>query len=288
MRAIDMHSHYSTKKGYCVKTAEELEKIEKVFKCKTNYRTEEGMAGDLRKADVKAILDFGPFLHNLPMEAIREYNDYACQMARDFSDVIIGFWASAEPHYGLKGLRELERCLRDLGAVGMQLSGMTRRLPVSEKEWWPFYELCIEAKAPVLIMQGWGAAGAGHPGGKGYRIFDEHPMHTDEVAARFPDLTIIAARPAWPWQNELNAVLLHKANVWYELHGWLPKYYPTELKWEIVHRLQDKVMWGADYPLLSYERHFADWEKEGYDKKILEKILYKNAQRLFMSLGRQI
>lgn len=288
MRAIDMHSHYSTKKGYCVKTPEDLAGVKKVFKCEINYRSEQEMAEDLRKADVKAILDFGRFLNDLPIDEIRGYNDYAKQMIQDFPDVIIGFWAAGAPSYGRKGLRELERCLRDLGAVGMQLSGMTRHLPASDKEWWPFYELCMEAKAPVLIMQGWGAGGAGQPGGKGFRIFDAHPMHTDEVAARFPELTIIAARPAWPWQNEMIAVVLHKLNVWYELHGWLPKHYPPELKWDIARRLQDKIMWGADYPLIPYERHFKSWEEEGYNKEILDKVLFMNSQRLFASLGRQV
>jgi len=288
MRAIDMHSHYSTKKGYCEKNPEALARVKKVFRCEINYRTEQEMAEDLRRAEVKAIFDFGPFLYDLPIDEIKEYNDYAGQLVRDFPDVIIGFWAAGEPRYGRKGLRELERCLRDLGAVGMQASGMTRHLPVSDKEWWPFYELCLEAKAPVLIMQGWGAAGAQHPGGKGFHIFDEHPMHTDKVAAKFPELTIIAARPAWPWQNELIAVLLHKSNVWYELHGWLPKYYPPELKWDIARRLQDKIMWGADYPLIPYARHFKSWEEEGYKKEILDKILFKNAQRLFAYLGRKV
>jgi predicted TIM-barrel fold metal-dependent hydrolase len=45
----------------------------------------------------------------------------------------------------------------------------------------------------------------------------------DAVAARFGDLTIISARPAWPWQSEMIAVLLQKPNVWCELHGWSPK-----------------------------------------------------------------
>jgi len=84
------------------------------------------------------------------------------------------------------------------------------------------------------------------------------------------------------------AVLLHKPNVWNELHGWSPKYFTPELKWEISHRLQDKIMFGADYPLFSYERLFRDWEADKYPPEILEKIFYKNAQRLFEGLGRRV
>jgi predicted TIM-barrel fold metal-dependent hydrolase len=54
----------------------------------------------------------------------------------------------------------------------------------------------------------------------------------------FAELTIIAARPAWPWQSEMIAVLLHKPNVWHELHGWSPKYFTDELKRDIPRATQ--------------------------------------------------
>src|SRR4051812_4436474 len=72
--------------------------------------------------------------------------------------------------------------------------------------------------------------GAGLPGSTGIILDSCHPRHLDAVAARFAGLTIIAARPAWPWQSEMIAVLLHKPNVWCELHGWSPRYFSNELK----------------------------------------------------------
>ena len=47
---------------------------------------------------------------------------------------------------------------------------------------------------------------------------------------------------------------MHKRNIWYELHGWSPKYHTADLKHEIPRRLKDRIMFGADYPLLGYER----------------------------------
>src|SRR5271169_2627390 len=87
----------------------------------------------------------------------------------------------------------------------------------------------------------------GLPGGNGILLDACHPRHLDAVAARFANLTIIAARPAWPWQSEMIAVLLHKPNVWYELHGWSPKYFTDELKRELPRRLAERVMFAADY-----------------------------------------
>ena len=82
------------------------------------------------------------------------------------------------------------------------------------------------------------------------------------------------------------AVLLHKSNVWYELHGWSPKYFTPDLKHEISRRLRDRVMFGADYPLLSYERLIRDWRAEGYPEDVLERVFYRNAERFLESLGR--
>ena len=133
---------------------------------------------------------------------------------------------------------------------------------------------------------GYTGRGAGLPGGQGLLLEHCHPRYLDEVAAGHPDMTIVAGRPAWPWQAETIAVLLHKANVWYELHGWSPKYFAPDLKHEISRRLKDRVMFGADYPLFTYERLVADWKAEGYSDEILEKVFHRNAETFLARLQR--
>jgi predicted TIM-barrel fold metal-dependent hydrolase len=91
----------------------------------------------------------------------------------------------------------------------------------------------------------------------------------------------LAARPAYPWQDEMIAVLLHKANVSYELHGWSPKHFTDSLKKEIRGRLQDRVMFGCDFPVLKYEKLVKRYREEGYSEEILEKILSRNAEAYF-------
>jgi predicted TIM-barrel fold metal-dependent hydrolase len=80
------------------------------------------------------------------------------------------------------------------------------------------------------------------------------------------------------------AVLLHKTNVWYEVHGWSPKYFTQDLKHEISRRLKDRVMFGADYPLIRYERLVSDWKAEGYEPDVLEKVFHKNAENFLATL----
>jgi predicted TIM-barrel fold metal-dependent hydrolase len=83
------------------------------------------------------------------------------------------------------------------------------------------------------------------------------------------------------------AVLLHKANVSCELHGWSPKYYTDALKREIPRRLKHKIMFGADYPLLRYERLVQDWRDLGYADDILERVFSGNATALFAAFEAQ-
>jgi len=73
-------------------------------------------------------------------------------------------------------------------------------------------------------------------------------------------------------------VALHKGNVFWELSGWAPKYFPELLKKDIRGRLQDKVMFGSDYPSLPYERIMREWDELGYKPEIMEKVFHKNAE----------
>ena len=77
------------------------------------------------------------------------------------------------------------------------------------------------------------------------------------------------------------AVLLHKPNVWYELHGWSPKYFSDSLKRDISRRLKNRVMFGGDYPLFTYERLVSDWRSLGYNEAVLDQVMQGNAARLF-------
>ena len=50
-------------------------------------------------------------------------------------------------------------------------------------------------------------------------------MLLDDVAADFPELTIVMAHPAVPWVDSQIAIATHKSNVYVDLSGWSPKYW---------------------------------------------------------------
>jgi predicted TIM-barrel fold metal-dependent hydrolase len=280
MAIYDMHSHWGTKRGYTLRTEAELAQQKKTWNSEPQYATEAEMVDYFRRSNVRVILDFG-FDKYLPMSEATELHDYGFEMQRQHSDVILGNWVHINPRTGPEGVRELRRC-RDAkaGFLGFAVSGSGTG-PASDPIWVPYYKLCIEAKIPVLIFVGTTGSGAGLPGGNGILLDHCHPRHLDEVAARYPELTIVAARPGWPWQTETIAVLLHKRNIWYELHGWSPKYHTPDLKHEISRRLMTRVMFGADYPLFTYERLIGEWRAEGYSEEVLDRVFTKNAEAFF-------
>ena len=289
MRAIDMQVYCSTKKGALVKDPAMLARAQQFFKTETQvtlFKTEEQMADDLRKAGIKAVI-CPPTIPLLPLQTrdigeVRELHDYVAQLKRDYPDSILGSWVGVSPKWGIKGKKELERCIKDLGFFGVAACGALSGVPLNDKQWYPYYDMCAQARVPVKLWVGFLGLGAGLPGGGGIRLYTENPIpHVDDVAAQFPELTIIGAHVPWPFHHEMTAVLVHKANVYCETHGWSPKYFPSSFKRDINGRLQDKIMFGSEYPFFSYERLFRDWEAEGYKPEILEKVYYKNAQRIF-------
>ena len=286
MPIIDMHSHWGTRRGYALQSAEELAQQEQVWRSSATYVSEDEMADHFRKANVTPILDVG-LRRGLTLDGIRELHDYAMATQRAHPDAILGNWFHLDPRLSQDGVRELRRCIDErAGFVGFGVPGAGLNIAASDLLYTPYYKLCIEARVPVLIMVGYTGLGAGLPGGSGVQLEFSHPRYLDEVAATYPELILIAGRPGWPWQTETIAVLLHKTKIWYELHGWSPKYLTPELKHEISHRLKERVMFGADYPLLSYERLIRDWHADGYPEDVLEGVFHRNAERFLAGLGR--
>jgi predicted TIM-barrel fold metal-dependent hydrolase len=284
MRLFDCHSHWSTRRGYVFQTEEELINQERIWGTKATFQTEDEMVTTFRKNNVRVILDLATtVLYPMSLDQIRALHDYTFDVQRKNEDVIFGHWLSLDPRLGKEAIREFERAVSArAGFIGFGIIGQTPGgFPASDPIWYPFYQTSIDASIPVLIHAGLTGIGQGLPGGRGIKLDDGHPRHIDAVAARFPELKILAARPAFPWQDEMIAILLHKGNVHYELHGWSPKAFSSALKREIGGRLQDRIMFGCDYPVLKYEMMVERWRGLGFSETVLEKIFHRNAEAYF-------
>jgi uncharacterized protein len=281
MKIFDCHSHWGTKRGYIFRTEEQLAQQEKIWQTKVTFFTEEEMVAYFRKNNAKVILDLS-FTKFLSIAEMREHHDYAFALQRQNPDVIFGHWLQFEPHRALESIREFDRALAaGAGFMGVCVNGQVTGVPADDRLWDPFYQLSIEANRPIMILTGLTGIGQGLPGGLGYVLDHGHPRHIDAVAGRYPGLKVLAARPAYPWQDDILAILTHKPNVSYELHGWGPRQFSPALKKAIAGRLQDRVMFGCDFPVLRFEKVIEDWRSEGYTEQVLRKVLHDNAEAYF-------
>ena len=277
MRAIDVHAHPSTRPWY-ESMRPYFEALESYYKTPFRVRTDEEMAGEFLQAGVGAMILAWDAETTTRLPATT--NEYVASVRDRFPGAIIGAWASVDPWKGEGAVRELDHAVRDLGLAGVKFQGIAQAFFPNDRRFYPLYEKCVELSVPVQFHTGTTGLGAGTPGGMGLKLKYTQPIHLDDVAADFPGLTVIGCHPSWPWQSEMIAILLHKENVYMETSGWSPKYFTPELKKEIAGRLQDKVMFGSDYPVLSYERLFRDWDAEGYPAAVLDKVFLANARRI--------
>ena len=115
-------------------------------------------------------------------------------------------------------------------------------------------------------------AGAGAPGGMGIRLKYSNPMYLDDVAADFRDMPIIVAQTSLPWLDEAMAVATHKPNVYIDLSGWSPKYFPANLVQYSNTLLKDRMLFGSDYPVLTPDRWLADITLFGSATKVRDGV----------------
>jgi len=151
----------------------------------------------------------------------------------------------------------------------------------NQERFYPLWERAAARGLIVLFHTGMLGAGAGTPGGMGYKLKYTRPIPAlDDVAADFPTLQIIGAHPSWPWQEESLAIARHKANFWIDLSGWAPKYFSSELVRYANSIIQDKVLFGSDWPVLAPERWLKEFAELPIKDDVRRKILRDNAMRL--------
>ena len=277
MRGIDVHVHYPLARG--VPRAPWVSDAAQHLGSDSTPESIDELAAYYERLDLTAVILNVDNRSNSGVDPLP--NDAIADAVRRYPKRFIGL-GSVDPWAGAAAVREVDRIMGDLGLAGLKFQPITQAFFPDDERFTPIWERCQALGAVVLVHMGTTAAGAGTPGGRGLRLKYGRPIpHLDDVAARFPDLTIIAAHPAWPWHEELLAVALHKSNVYFDLSGWAPKYFPESVVRHANSRLQDKALFGSDYPLFPLERWLKEFDELPLKPEVRQKILVENARRVF-------
>jgi predicted TIM-barrel fold metal-dependent hydrolase len=185
-------------------------------------------------------------------------NEDVAETVRQWPHIFAGF-ASVDPWKGRLALDELRYAVTQLGLCGLKLHPIVQEFFPDDRRFYPLWGAAQELGIPVLFHTGQAAWGAGKPGGGGAKLKFSKPIpHMDDVAADFPDITVVLAHPSFPWQDEALAMAVHKTNVYIDLSGWSPKHFPANLVTYARSLLSRKCLFGSDYPAI----HPDDWVRE--------------------------
>ncbi|PRX51028.1 hypothetical protein B0I33_101180 [Prauserella shujinwangii] len=278
LEAIDVHVHIETDgRGNMSLPQAFLEASAKHFGADHRAPTLPEIADYYRR------LNMGAVVFTVDIESATGHpalsNEEIATAAAEHADVLIPF-ASIDPAKGRAGARRFRKLVTEYGVRGLKFHPSIQDFAPNDGSAYPLLEVAQELGVPALFHTGQTGIGAGLPGGGGIKLGLSNPMLVDEVAVEFPDLTIILAHPSFPWQDEALAVANHKPNVHIDLSGWSPKYFPPQLVRYANSLLQDKVLFGSDYPLITPERWLRDFAQLDLKPHVRPKIIKDNAVRV--------
>lgn len=213
----------------------------------------------------------GPTRHPLHRQAS---NEAVLNGAKRHPDVITPL-VGIDPHGGPAEQARLEAWYEQ-GAAGVKLHPILQEFrPDDEAHSWIWDT--TQRRGGVALLH----TGQTSPKFTRSRLRFGDPLPIDDVAAEYPDLKIVMAHPSFPWQDIALSIAVGKPNVYIDLSGWSPKYFPEQLIRYAGSLLQDKVLFGSDFPHISPDRWITDFQQAPFKDEAREKILVGNAARLF-------
>jgi uncharacterized protein len=275
MRAIDVHVHPSTRgldSDACAYFKRDLSEVP---------TTEEEFAAIFVKQQVKALLiGWQP---STVTEGARNTNGHVLDLATRYPDAFAGVLASLDmgSTTSAERIREVNHLLNHPLVKGFKFHPPDQNFYPNDKKHYPLWERLEAGRKPVMFHTGFTVLGANQDGGKGIALDCGRPIHLDTVARDFPRMKIVAAHPGWPWQEELIGVLTHKKNVYVDTSGYLAEQLPELFQRALRGRLQDKALFGTDFPYVDVEQALASFDRLGLKDTVKDKIFVANARGLF-------
>jgi len=294
LRVIDVHTHTWTRDIISKKDIETRRiAAERLGVNPVLDSTIESLLDAMNKSGVDraVVLPIDSGLHQKMPLSLTEKTDYHANEVADSPNVVT--FVGIDPRRGKTGLKELERAVKEKGCRGWKMYPPNGFYP-DDKEFDPFYELCVDLGIPILIHQGFAP--------RFKHVKYARPVYVDRVAADFPDLKIILAHVGFPWKDETLMIASKNPNVSVDVSGWqyastVPmKIYQMVADAKIMRVFPNRMLFGSDYPLFEDTMPLKKWVEffkglqmppeftdQGY-KQVredeIEKVMWKNAARI--------
>ncbi len=200
-------------------------------------------------------------------------NDEVAGFVEKFPDRLVGI-ASADLYRPMAAVRELRRCVRELGFKGLRIVQWLWDLPVTDRRYYPLFAECVELGIPVCLQVG--HTGPLCPSEPGRPI-----PYIDVAAIEFPELTFVCGHIGYPWTTEMIAVATKHPNVYIDTSAYTAKRYPSELVAYMKTNGKNKVLFGTNYPMITPKKCLEGLDSLGLDEETKNLFLHGNARRVF-------
>lgn len=193
-----------------------------------------------------------------------------------YPDRFLGL-AGVDPTEGMRGVRELEKAVREYGFIGAHLYPHWFELAPDHARYYPFYAKCVELDVPIQLQVGQSL------------IYDKsfprrsvgRPITLDSVACDFPELKLIGIHIGIPWTDEMIAMAWKHENVFIGTDAHSPRYWPQSLIHYINTYGQDKVIFGTDFPVLDFQETIKQIDELDLRPGPKQKLLRENTLRIY-------
>ncbi len=193
-----------------------------------------------------------------------------------YPDRFLGL-AGVDPTEGMRGVREMERAVREYGFIGAHLYPHWFELAPDHARYYPFYAKCVELDVPIQMQVGQSL------------VYDKsfprrsvgRPITLDSVACDFPELKLIGIHIGIPWTDEMIAMAWKHENVFIGSDAHAPRYWPQSFIHYINTFGQDKVIFGTDFPVLDFKETMRQIDELELRPVPKQKFLRENAIRIY-------
>ena len=175
----------------------------------------------------------------------------------------------------MEAVRELRRCVTELGFVGLRMLPWLWETPPTDRRFYPLYAACVELGVPFCTQVG--HTGPLRPSEPGRPI-----PYIDQIAIDFPELTIVGGHVGYPWTEEMIAVARKHEHVYIDTSAYTSARLPDEL---LAYMNTDsgsrKVLFGSNFPMIAPAAALAGLDRLGLDSVREARYLHENARRVF-------
>jgi hypothetical protein len=175
----------------------------------------------------------------------------------------------------MEALRELRRCVSELGFIGLRMLPWLWEAPPTDRRYYPLYAACVELGVPFCTQVG--HTGPLHPSEPGRPI-----PYIDQIALDFPELVIVGGHVGYPWTEEMIAICRKHENVFVDTSAYTSGRLPPELVAYMKTRGgRRKVLFGTNYPMIFHTRALEGLDALDLDEETRGLYLDGNTRRVF-------